>query len=279
MNESRSLDVLEAISVVGAIGGTIASVLTQQVAFAAIPLSLTATLNLANRKQLMVASQEHQAAITALKEQSKQQQLSIDELVQQDQDKQDAIATLTAQNQVKKTSIDVLTQELNEVRQKGNSLSEQIQELWQKSQNLSQKGSSFEGTLQQLKDIDRLNQAIRANPRVADLYYRRGLLRQGLNREDDQLTALDDYSQAIQLEVTHADAYFQRGILSSKIGNKRSAVQDFRAAAKCYFELGDLENYNKSRDMGQALYELISEKSTDESDESDEQVFVEGLFS
>ena len=277
MNNSHGLDTLEVVSLVSAVGGTIASVLTQQVAFAAIPLSLTATLSLANRKrQLNIESQMYQVEIATLEEKGKQQQLAIDELVQQDQQTQNEIAILIDQSQDNKTKIAALTSPIVEIVQCTASLPQKVDELQQKSQDLANSREKIENTLQLLQEIDQLNQAIRANPKTADLYYRRGMLRQGLNRKDDQLFAQEDYTQAIQLDPAHAGAYWCRGMLASKQGNKRPAAEDFRAAAKAYFEQGDLENYDKAKALSQEMHELIT-ALPDDGDVSD-RILVESLF-
>ena len=44
------LDIVETVSVVGSIGGSIASIFINQAALAAIPLSITVMLNLINRR-------------------------------------------------------------------------------------------------------------------------------------------------------------------------------------------------------------------------------------
>jgi tetratricopeptide (TPR) repeat protein len=303
MNDSNGLNVLETISVVGSIVGTVASVATQQVAFAAIPLSLTATLSFASHK-MNGASADNQAAIATLEAQGQQWQLTLDELVQngrkqqasldelvqnnqqqqsmldelKQQDPQEPIdlPSLTEQSQAQQASIDALSEALAEVKQHYAQLAERIDSVQETSQQLADKEETVEGTLQLLQEIDRLNQAIRANPRVADLYYRRGILRQDLNREQDQLSAQEDFTQALQLDSTHADAYLRRGLIASEQGNKRPAAEDFRAAAKYFFELGDLENYEKAKAMGQELHELMSESP--EVKAEDEEIAVEGLF-
>lgn len=300
MNDSNGLNVLETISVVGSIVGTVASVATQQVAFAAIPLSLTATLSLANRK-MNGASSDHQAAIATLEAQGQQQQLTMDELIQngrkqqatldelvQNNQQQQAtlgelmqqeptdLTPLAEQSQAQQASIDALSEALAEVKQHYAQLAEQVDNVQETSQQLADKEETVEGTLQLLQEIDRLNQAIRANPRVADLYYRRGMLRQDLNREQDQLSAQEDFTQALQLDSTHADAYLRRGLIASEQGNKRPAAEDFRAAAKYFFEQGDLVNYEKAKALGQELHELMS--ASPEVKAEDEEIAVEGLF-
>ncbi len=54
------LNGLEAFSVIVSLGSSVGLAIMQQAAFATIPLSLTATLNLVNRKRLMNAMEQSQ---------------------------------------------------------------------------------------------------------------------------------------------------------------------------------------------------------------------------
>lgn len=61
------LDIVETVSVVGSIGGSIASIFTSQAALASIPLSITVMLNLVNRRlQLEAIAKTNQSAIAQL---------------------------------------------------------------------------------------------------------------------------------------------------------------------------------------------------------------------
>lgn len=61
------LDIVETLSVVGSVGGSIAAAVTNQVALASIPLSVTVMLNLVNRRmQIDAINQNHQSAIAQL---------------------------------------------------------------------------------------------------------------------------------------------------------------------------------------------------------------------
>ena len=70
--------------------------------------------------------------------------------------------------------------------------------------------------------------------------------------------ALDDYGRAIEVDPKHADAYYRRGLLKNELGNFTSAIDDFNAAmrldksfaARCYNERGYakymLKRYNEA---------------------------------
>ncbi len=52
-NNLSGLEIIEIGSVIGAVGGTLASLITQQFFLASIPLSVSVGLNLFNRRQLL----------------------------------------------------------------------------------------------------------------------------------------------------------------------------------------------------------------------------------
>ena len=296
--QSHWLNHLETLSVIGSVGGAIASAVTNQVAFASIPLSLTATLHLANRRrlaestgevrQVMIAQlsqqdQEYKAQIEALNQSGQLRKDAIATLTQQDEDKQLSIEAITKQNQTQQQTLESLNEQLESLEEHGAILVKRTEELETDSEVLKEKEQRLETALDQLHEIDQLTQIIRATPRDATLYYRRGLVRGNLCRIDDQRIAIDDYSQAIALDTAYADAYFQRGVLRSKIEEKQQAVADLRIAAKLYFEAGDLEHYEEAMRLSQEQHELVPaavERDTPAQDEaqSEESLVIGNLF-
>jgi tetratricopeptide (TPR) repeat protein len=288
------LDHIEMLAVVGSVGGAIASAVTQQVAFASIPLSLTATLHLANRRRLTEAAgqarqmtishisgqdQANQAQFSTLAQVTHAHKEAIATLTEQDKDKQLSIAAITTQNQTQQQSLETLTERLNTAEQQNAELTEKTDELQKDSDILKEKEQQLKTALEQLHEIDQLTQNIRKTPKDATLYYRRGLVRGHLSRLDDQRIAIDDYTQAIELQSDYADAYFQRGALKGKIDEKKQAVADLRIAAKIYFEHGDLESYDEAMSLSQEQHELASpsmELSAEE--QSSEPIMLGGLF-
>lgn len=297
-NRSHWLNHVEMISVVGSVGGAIASAVTNQVVFASIPLSLTATLHLANRRRLTdAAGQVRQLMIAQIAQQDQEQKAHIETLTQDGQTRQDAIAKLTQQDEEKQVSIEAITKQNQGQQQALETLNEQLEtleadkvalekkteELQADSAILKEKEQHLETALEQLHEIDQLTQIIRATPKEASLYYRRGLVRGTLCRLDDQRIAIDDYSQAIALNADYADAYFQRGILRGKIDEKKQAVADLRIAAKLYFEAGDLEHYDEAMSLSQEQHELApanleTETETPSEGQSDESLVIGSLF-
>lgn len=287
------LNHVELLSVVGSVGGAIASAVTQQVAFASIPLSLTATLHLVNRRRLTeAAGQVRQTMIAQISQQDQENKTqfatlgqsgqvnkdAIAKLTEQDEDKQLSIAAITKQNQTQQQGIETLGEKLEAVEQHGSELSQQTQELQKDSEMLKEKEQRLATALERLQEIDQLTQVIRKTPKDATLYYRRGLVRGSLARLDDQRIAIDDYTQAIDLNPDYADAYFQRGALRGKINEKKQAVADLRIAAKIYFDRGDLEHYDQAMSLSQDQHDMdAANAASDESDES-ENLMLGNLF-
>jgi hypothetical protein len=78
------LDILETVSVIGYIGGSVASLVSQQVVFASLPLSLSVTLNLVNRGRLLnLVAQGNQTALAELSQRSQEHQTNIKTLSEQ----------------------------------------------------------------------------------------------------------------------------------------------------------------------------------------------------
>jgi tetratricopeptide (TPR) repeat protein len=225
---SSWMDGLEVFSVVVSIGGAVAAAAMQQVAVAAIPLSFTAALNLANRKRLINEMANAQAAATAQIVQVQQQQTQ-----QRD----------TFQTQFESVTAQVVPLEAAQA------------EVQQKIQALESKDTDIETVLEKLREIDRFTQAIRTNPKAAEFYFQRGQVRQSLSRMEDNRLAIEDYTQAVQLEPTLAKAYFQRGCLRSELGERRQAGEDLRLAAKSYFDQGDMDNYAEAKRLSEQIYE------------------------
>ncbi|PZD73521.1 Photosystem II assembly protein [Acaryochloris thomasi RCC1774] len=295
---SHWLNHVEMISVVGSVGGAIASAVTNQVVFASIPLSLTATLHLANRRrltesagqvrQLMIAQisqqdQERKAQIETLTQNGQKRKDAIATLTQQDEDKQLSIEAITKQNQAQQNALETMNEKLEILEEHEVALVKKTEELQADSDSLREKEQSLATALEQLHQIDLFTQIIRATPRDATLYYRRGLVRGSLCRLDDQRIAIDDYSQAIALDPDYADAYFQRGALRGTIDEKKHAVADLRIAAKLYFEAGDLEHYDEAMSLSQEQHELAPaavemEPEAPSESQSDEPLVIGSLF-
>jgi tetratricopeptide (TPR) repeat protein len=234
------LDNLEITSVIVSIGSSVVLAVTNQVALAMIPLSFTAAINLANRKRLINAVMESQQAATAqLVVQSQQQQQSMEAQRQADQSKFAGVAT-----------------QLVEMQELGKAFSQQLQAL-------DEKGTGIETVLEKLREIDRFTQVIRTNPNAAEPYFNRGQVRQSLSRMEDNRLAIEDYTQAVKMEPGMAKAYFNRGLIRAELGERRQAGEDLRLAAKCYFDLGEMDNYAEAKRRSEAIYDKAESSRSD----------------
>lgn len=259
-------NLLDSLAIVGAIGGSVASLVSQQVVFAAIPLSLSVALNVVNRRQMLnEIAQNQQNAIAYLgpyiqknseqlkqlqkasTEQSQEYQSNFkvlsEQLSDQIQDYQSKFETLseqlTEQTQQYKTKFETLTDQLTEISNRQTQVEESVEELNQKAES---------------------PQKIYAtNPNSAEFYYQNGLTHQ---HSGDTQEAISEYTKAIDLDNNNVQAYYNRGILYAEIGSKKAAVQDLRQAAKLFFDQGDIESYEKARDMSKDLHKISHE--TDE---------------
>ena len=242
------LDIVEALSVLGSIGGSIASVVSQQVAFASIPLSLSVALNLVNRSRLLgLINQSHQTAFT--------------QLIQEN-----------VETQVKLGS---LTEQIAQVQQFTTTLGQDINNLHTYTQTINSGQTKTAEMVYCLREIDTCTQTIRIHPKSAKAYYNRGLTYTSLG---DKEVALHDYSEAIIINASYAEAYQMRGTTRADLGNKKGAIQDLRTAAKLFLDEGDIANYQKTRDLSMSFHELTVEPST-EFEKVTEEITLECLFS
>jgi tetratricopeptide (TPR) repeat protein len=91
------------------------------------------------------------------------------------------------------------------------------------------------------------NKAIELNPQHAYAYYNRGLIK-GYNL-NDKTGALADYNQAIDLNPQYADAYYNRGNLKKdNLNDKTGAIEDFQEAANLYHEQDNMPSYRAAID-------------------------------
>ena len=251
------LDIAETASIFGSIGGSVASFFVQEIFLASIPLSICVALNLVNRKRILsLTTAENKKAIAELAQQNQDNRTNFSQkLTQLQQSTNNQLAKY-------KTDRDILSQKINKLNHDFN---ERSQELQQQEEELASK-------LEDLRQIEKYTRAIEALPDSAELYCQRG---NSYEQMGDKERAIEDYNKVIKLDPSSALAYHNRGLVNSELGNKKAAVEDLRRAAKFYFEQGDLENYQKTRNMSQALHELNSVSEEQDSD----QILASGLFS
>ncbi|OLP17837.1 hypothetical protein BST81_12285 [Leptolyngbya sp. 'hensonii'] len=71
------------------------------------------------------------------------------------------------------------------------------------------------------------------------------LLKEGDVRAEqgDYIGAVAAYTQALRLNPDYAKAYGNRGLVHTHIGERRSAIQDYRKAAELFIAQGSIANY------------------------------------
>jgi S1-C subfamily serine protease len=96
--------------------------------------------------------------------------------------------------------------------------------------------------------LEDYNQAIQINPNYSAVYYGRGIVYQLLKNKNK---ALQDYNSAIRINRNWgnrsiADAYYRRGLVRLDLGDKKSALVDFQTAADLYSKQGNTTEYQRS---------------------------------
>ncbi len=260
-SNSHWLDIAETASVFGSIGGSVASIFFKEIFLASIPLSICVALNLVNRKRIIsLTTAENKKAIAELAQQNQDNHTDFSQKLTQ---LQQSISNQLAKYQAKyQTDQKTLSQQINKLN---DDFKERSQELQQQEDELATK-------IEYLSQIESATRAIQASPDSAELYCQRGNSYQQMGKKE---RAIEDYTKVIELDPSYALAHHNRGLVNSDLGNKKAAVEDLRQAAKFYFEQGDLDSYQKTRNMSQALHELNSASKEQDSDK----VLASSLFS
>jgi tetratricopeptide (TPR) repeat protein len=263
-------------------GGSVASLITQQVAAAAFPISLAVGLNMVSRRKMIADLQNAQnSAVQQLSElvYTLEGNVSAD-MGQLRQDVNNTLQeSLQKQAESQQNDVNALNLRLDELNQAHSNLglahetllqshgtleqshldlSLNHQQLNDFSQNMDAQLKKIEDMVGELRQIDNFTQSIRSNPNEAEVFYRRGLSHHNLGDKEE---AIADYTEALKLDPTHAKAYHNRGILLSYVGKKQKAAEDVRLAAKYYFEQGDLDSYEQARLLSRELYAVRSNET------------------
>lgn len=281
------LDIVETLSVLGSIGGSIASVVSQQVVFTSIPLSLAVGLNLINRRRLLDSiDQSNQTTIAQLTQKNVGTQTELGTLTEQLAQAQQlttdlgqgqgtsnlAIAQLQEENVGTQAKLGTLTEQLAQAQQLTTDLGLGTSNLQDYIQVLRREQTEIADMVDCLQEIEICTQNIRINPNDTKAYYNRGLTYQHL---ENKAAAIGDYTEAVRINPSYAEAYRDRGLARADLGNRKGAVEDLREAAKLFFEAGNIANYQMARDLSKEFHELSSQSRTD----APEEVAVEYLFS
>jgi tetratricopeptide (TPR) repeat protein len=99
-----------------------------------------------------------------------------------------------------------------------------------------EKKSDYQGMLADM------NRKIQLDPKHANAYYNRGLLKD--NKLNDFQGALADYNLAIQFDPKFTYAYENRGLLKYyRLNDRAGAIRDVKQAASLYQQQGSTQKY------------------------------------
>ncbi|EAZ90520.1 tetratricopeptide repeat protein [Crocosphaera chwakensis] len=244
-------DIFDILSGISLIGGAVGSLLGNA-AFAAVPISFSVALQMANRRQLKVElAQLQESSIVQMSEQMNKNQSVIFEQIKQLRGESEN--QLSQQDQKIKKLVDELSEKITNNHESLNQLIVEKDQSKQLTDNLASQITQVQNIVETLQKIENTSQVIRTNPEGSHAYYERGLSYQRLG---DKTGAIEDYTEVLHLDSTYAKAYHSRGILLAEMGNKKQAVEDLRLAAKYYFDQGDIESYEKARNLSKEFYEV-----------------------
>ncbi|MEG3438154.1 tetratricopeptide repeat protein [Pannus brasiliensis CCIBt3594] len=240
-------NLFDGITAVVAAGGAIAAAATQNVALAAFPLAGAIGVHIFNRRQLLAAMTDHYETMI------RQQNLYI-------VNHQESLNALSARLQTWQEEMNVrIERETGDIREQIRNKGQEIValqditgELTQFTATIDSKQQQLRGVVERIQQIENASHILQTDPDSARMYYQRGLNFHKLGEKQD---ALIDFNRAIDLDPQYADAYHGRGILLAEMGDRQGAVDDLRAAAKYYFELGEIDSYQRSKDLALELYD------------------------
>jgi tetratricopeptide (TPR) repeat protein len=265
-NQSKSL---EKVAVYGSAVGSIAAIILSfanlnwaAFASASLPLSASAILNYKNRQELLKnyleTTNNHDDSIESLMESKRLHDSALEHHTSVIADHNVHLVEITGGGHFRQKSLDAHSLELDELKNVTDKLTE-LQNQMQES-------------LQAMNEIESLS--VQTHSASEQFYFRRGLLNQNFGNNS---AAVRDFSETIRLNPKNTAAFYNRGIVRSLLGEKQGAVDDLRTAAKFYFELGDLDNYQKAKDLSLSVHEFESQTETNTND-SAEKVLVTNLF-
>ncbi len=255
--DNHWLNIVEGCAIVVSIGGTVASMLLGKMFLASVPLSASVTLSLINRKRLLnLATIENNKAIAQLVEHNQNDRGN---LIKQLMEIQRSVSN-------QKTRYDINYQ----------NVSQQLTQIdANSSKNMQELQSQYDELAAKVKNLNQINISSQAKSlNSAQLYCQNA---HGYKQMGEKQKAIEEYTKAIKIDAEYAEAYLNRGILYTELGSKKAAVEDLRSAARLYFEQGDLDNYQKAKNMTQEIHQLDSTSNSNKQDS--DQVLASGLFS
>lgn len=265
-SSSHWLDIVESSAVVASISGSVAAIVLQQVAFASVPLALSATLNLMNRRRQLGAVQEQQrlemahllqrshddlqAELGQVKQASEGVQSQIEHLTKQDAQALQTIASMTAQSE----QFDAKLAALQSAQGQGEATLAEIKEVSQTSQTqfneLSTRVMEIQDAIAQLQS-SASDLGSKVEEQQSSSQYLAAQT-EGVEELVDILREIDAFTQTISASPTDASNFYQRGITRKRLQrleDQRTAMEDFSQAiridptfADAYYERGMLKS-------------------------------------
>jgi tetratricopeptide (TPR) repeat protein len=218
--------------------GAIASILTNNIAMASIPLTVGIGCNVFSRKQ----------HYNSLVEAYNLQEQSINDILQKlEVHSQQVQEQLLNHHRELGNSLEVARKSIND------SLEAQKKNFVQEIKRIDLRYEDLTQLVETIESVQNLSQNISNEKSSAKFYYDRGI---GYEKLGNKEGALKDYTEAIKLDSTLAQAYHKRGIIYLEQENQQKAVDDLRKAALLYFEQGDIDSYHQAREMSRNIHDL-----------------------
>ncbi len=246
------LDLVETVSVVGSIGGSIAAIFINQAALASIPLSITVMLNLVNRRiqleataktnvsaiaQVMPAveannqqiSQLQQQVKSNLEEHSQQLQNAMLQSLGETQGKFEAIGVQLTQSNSDLSQLKSDSQDYTKILQQSQL---EVAELLQSKAEAQIIVDSVAAQLAEIQEI--IPSLIEGNSNLMEYAKLQSLYEEQMEivRKVGYLREIDTSTQAIRITPYDPDAYYKRGISYQALGDTQGSIGDFTEVIK-----------------------------------------------
>jgi len=263
---SHWLDLVESCAVLASIGGSVAAIMLEQLAFASVPLALSATLNLANRRRQIGAFQEQQrlemahllqqnqsdfqAQIATVKQASEGVQSQIEHLTKQDTQTVQTIATINTQTEIMESTIASLQNSHKQGSATVITLGEQSQATEAQMNELSTQLQTVQNAIAQLQaSASDLGSQVEDQKSSAQYL---AAQTEGVEELVETLREIDALTQTISSNPNDATNFYQRGLTRKRLQrleDQRVSMEDFSQAirldpafANAYFERGLLKS-------------------------------------
>ena len=263
------LTVVEAASVVGSVGASIASIFINQAALASIPLSITVMLNLANRRlQLEAMEKNNQSAIAQLVQEdakildkvgaNNQQLVQLQQLTSDYEQVKSNVQEHSQNIQNSHSEIANLLQEQSEAQGKINAINDQLTQSSSDVEQLKNETQDYTAMLQtgqleiaellqskaeiktnvdslvtQVAEIQELIPSlIEGNSNLMDYAKLQSLYEEQMEvvKKVGYLREIDSSTQAIRIAPYDPEAYYKRGMSFLALGDRQGSIGDFTEA-------------------------------------------------